>query len=296
MKYEYSVLVIMTSIFFALLELFTYSGFIQKHLFLPLNIFLYVAFIIIIFLVIRSKRQPDKIFSELFFVLALIVLLTMLGLGSIEILKYPNFVFSKTHIDIKNFPNLIALLASISFILLTTNKIGTIFSKNKNIAGTLTLLLAVFVYRNTSVVAGTIRRLAPMAVAKPSAAYEDKMYYLWSDPYRFLDAVKYLTDEHATIYLPPRSSPQAITGNPGIVRYFLYPRKLVSYEPGDEDGYLVASPGNELGNGDYKLWPEELIKADYFYLIDTKKESIKVIVGDFEPDVIKNNNWALLKI
>jgi hypothetical protein len=294
-KYLYTVFLILLTL--TLLELFTYSGFIKKHLFLAVNIYLYIGFLLIIIFIGKFKKKLSGIRGEIIFIVALLSLLMMIGLASLELIKYPNFVFSKTHIEIKNFPVLVAYLLSVSFIFKSSTKLITTFRSNIYFYSIFTFLVASFIFKNAMIVSASARRLLPPALAKPTATYVDKMYYLWSEPYKYFEAVQGLTDDNSVIYLPHTSSAQGITGNGGLARYFLYPRKLVSYEhEKSKDGYLIVSPGNELGNGVYGLWPNMQVEADYYYVIDIKIESTNKVLGNYNPNNIPDRSWALIKI
>ncbi|KKQ41216.1 MAG: hypothetical protein US60_C0045G0005 [Microgenomates group bacterium GW2011_GWC1_37_8] len=290
-------LTIFISVLISLLELFTYSGFMKKHLFFNINIFLFFGFVLVILLSLKLNEIISLKLGKILFVSAISALTAMIVLTSLELIKYPNFIFSVTHIEIKNFSQLIAYLLSASFIVVVSKKLFKVFKNNVFFSTVFVFLLAVYIFKNCTFVSASINRLLPPALAKPTATYSDKMYYLWSDPYRYLETVKQLTSNNEVVFLPTGTSAQAITGNIGLIRYFLYPRSLSLYDPErSKNGFLVVSPGNELGDGDYTLWPNHWVDSDYYYLINTKDRKVKRIDKDFDPIDLSGHFWALVKI
>ena len=107
----------------------------------------------------------------------------------------------------------------------------------------------------------------------PYLSYEQKMRYQVGDLfYDYTSFIKHNTPETATILIPPQAYPWPQTGNPGYLRYFLYPRKLVSgkeYEAGVDlssgkiDFVLIAKGESQLvGENTSYGWPKFSVSAD----------------------------------
>src|SRR3989344_7245457 len=141
-KYLSLLSVVVGILLLPILELFTYSGFMKKHLFFNINIFLFFGFVLVILLSLKLNEKISVILGEILFITALFTLMIMIALASLELIKYPNFVYSVTHIEIKNFPQLIAYLLSASFTILVSKRLFKVFKNNVFFSTVFVFLLA----------------------------------------------------------------------------------------------------------------------------------------------------------
>ncbi len=114
--------------------------------------------------------------------------------------------------------------------------------------------------------------------------YDKKMGYYWGFFYDYMLFVKENTPENSTIIVPPQESPWFMTGNIGLVRYFLYPRNFIqgTYDkPLDIDSadYVMLAWGEWKENDMSRYgWPKVKVDAEETILLNGDK------------------NWGILKI
>lgn len=217
-------------------------------------------------------------------------------LGIAEYLKYPNFVFSTFHIHY-------GVLASITAVFLAWFVL-LILSERKELKkhilfhGIILILITYYCFTNVESSLPFIDRNFSFALSNPGANYDQKMEKYWGGVYSFIAFVKRETPENSSIVLPDINA-GGFTGNQGMVRYFLYPRKLVSSSNDNipDANFLIATPGNELGEGNYKFWPVVNIKAVWVKYYDANNKIITLERKDYDPQILRNNGYyALLKL
>jgi len=276
-------------------EIFTYHGFIKKHLFIDAGYIVTFGLFLLIIVYKKYIGVFDK--GYYFYAGSFITLAIFLISAVLEEYNYPNYVFTKFHINYKNAPLLVAALFTGGFVNSAVKYLSKIVKKNPSIFLIISFLSAVFIFKQAKYISVSVMRIFPLIIAKPGLSYSEKLYYFWDNPVKYLDYVSILTNENASIYLPTSTSAQEITGNIGLVRYFLYPRKLNLYDPEKSvDGYVIASPGNELGDGNFNNWPDFDIECEFFYLIDLKNQSVNFVKSEFSSGLISGDTWALIKI
>lgn len=279
------------------IELFTFSGFVRKHFVFSLNYYLFFSFLLFLTIPIEKSQKYFRKVGAFLFATSLVVFFMMVALASVELVKYPNYIFSKIHLELKNLPLLVGYLLTLSFISLYLQKLSKTFKNSDIFYLFFSFLLVIFVFNNSVQVAGNIRRFLPPVFAYPMATYSDKMFYLWGDPLRFLEDTAKLIPDNSRVFIPPKDVAHAVTGNLGFDRYFLYPREILSFDPGKSSGgYLISSPGNELGNGVFSRWPDFNVDSNYYWFIDANKNVTKKVFDSYKFRMLKGKDWALIKI
>lgn len=121
----------------------------------------------------------------------------------------------------------------------------------------------------------------------PFLSYDLKMRIkLGPELYEYFQFLQKNLPEEATVYIPPMMEPWGYTGNPAIVRYFLYPRKIIPSKFEDKNipkeathALLVWGEGQEKDCG-ICGWPKVDYKAkDIIYLREDLPWGIIVLKG-----------------
>lgn len=101
---------------------------------------------------------------------------------------------------------------------------------------------------------------------------------------------------------PPQSYHWLSSGNGGLNRYFLYPRKQIQEKdvykiPPEGYDYVMISRGEWYADGVEWGWPKVYIKAEKIWYIDPKNLEVKEYSKDFDPnDPFNRDAWGLIKV
>ncbi len=294
----------------SLIEVVIYPGVIQKHIFIP-ALYFYLAFILIT-VVSRSNSQllykPVLIFS---IVLCISYFLSMV----IEKLTYDNYIFNTIHIHPKQL--VWPLLLTLTQYFLGSYIVGNIKPLSEkltiNIVKVITVYLIVVIFTDNIVnlVANTNIDII-YAITHQNSSYDEKMEYkLGKLFYDYTLFIKANTPENSKILLPPFPAPLAAypwpqTGNGIYMRYFLYPRTLVSgeeYSPGFDlakekiDYVLVAWGETDATSGNYTHgWPKFDVTADEVVYMTKEGKRVDKPGNYVYKNVEGQELWGIIKV
>jgi len=321
--------------FFSILESFTYSGFIRKHIFFGFQFFLF--FMILCGLLIKFGLPIDKktkrewidyykvlgLLNNIFF--PLILAATIIA-SAVEESHYPNYVFSKIHLQPKN----LYWVCFVSFYLIilkvrNLEKIGFLF---RVIIGKKMVPFLILNYFRKAVLLALIfwilifnARFASAEIFKnlliitrhPLATYDEKMRIVWGDFYNYMLFIKRNTPEDATIANPPPIPPWNNEGSGPVFNAFLYPRKFfqsITEDMNEVDlkaDYALIAWGsyrcskNDVGPDDEFChgWPRIHVEAEWIIYKKENSSEIDRKINDiiYDPnDPINKYAWGLIKI
>lgn len=296
---------------FIWVEVFSYKGFLLKHFHIgsgPLMLIgiISIASILVIKIFIRKDIINNQFFVNLLFKLNK----TFLGIGMAmyiflnfyENSNYPNIVFTKFHVNLNNLItaiifNSVVVVGNIAYsnIKLMRNKIN-IAKKDKkygykNLLGSFLLTTSVifFSWYSLKNIANTL--IIVLSNIKNTtftikATYDEKMSAVWGNEYYFWKYIVDHTPPDATIYVPPQEFPWGTIGNAGLVRYFLYPRRVVNMNWNQvtvpKNSYIVVAWGDWAIGAEKYGWPKVNIpaKGTWYFTSDNKAEYVE---GDYLP-------------
>lgn len=289
-----------------LVESFTYIGFIKKHFFIDSSyIFIFSIVIAITYLFVKRSGE-EKLLQRFFKVNKIIFSTTILSsfiLFIIEYANFPNYIFSKIHVNIDNISRIIFLSSALWLIDWLRTKSKTM-SKKSYLITSLSFLLIFFSL--FSLLDKTFKEALEKnvyVIKNINDNYDQKMLKQWGIFYSYMMFVKNNTEEDSTMLIPPQTWTWYKTGNVGLVRYFLYPRKLGN---GDYDklpdlknyDYIFLAWG-ELPNGnkdDYG-WPKVKIDSEKIIYWDEKSNSVKAVNSKYDPADKENYKaWGIIKV
>ena len=300
------------TLLFCLIEAFTYSGFVSKHLFLPLDFFLFLTFWLGLFLKlsnIKSNSLLPKILLILIAPMFLLFLFLAIFFPLIEALHFSNYVYSNYHLH----PSglfwpwfLVAFLFFINSFSLPVFAAKHIYPKDI-IKKSFVLGLFVFLIADNLFSLSRDRMRGFLYILRhPLASYDDKMKVSTGELfYNYVLFIKGNTLESSKILIPPQGYPWPQTGNKAYLQYFLYPRHLLNgqeKEAGvdlkkEKIDYVLLAWGesSELQYGFTNGWPKFDVKAkQIIYMIDEQNK--KIVPGDYHYDPEQKNLWGLIEL
>jgi hypothetical protein len=293
------------------IEVFTYQGFVAKKIILSNQQLLYLSLIVNTILISNPMniiQDYYKYIIRIIMGLLIVFVLLFFCLGYLEEVNYPNYVFTKFHVDFQNISPLISYNFYLVLIILIKKEMDFKKLKIKNllsrfIAFTTFFLLSLYLINNLHSVLSLANRNISFILANPTATYDEKMTKKMGFFYEYMQFIKENTPGDAVIHLPPKIDPWQMTGNAGLVRYFLYPRKLVStgdpYILSENDyDYIMISKGffNQAGDWGHG-WPKISVEAEKILYLDPEIKNIKEVFKDYDPDDSENEGaWGLIKI
>jgi len=328
------------TLLFLALETVTYSGFIARYVFVEIKIIMVINILMLIVYVFKNgaNRNVDKFESTLmslvvkgaYLALPLLAILYYIMIA-IESANYPNYVFSTTHINPDTFFNILVFVAiiALSGILSHSHMENLeVYSKGLDIKGLKTekmnsqlnfnlfgakaqriiamLLVVTFSYFVLQNVILTTKRIVKSNIyifVNSTDTYDDKMYKSWHFFYKYMKFIKDNTPEDSSVAIPPPERPWLSEGNSVLVRYFLFPRRIVTVE--DESGVKIDPDYYIISKGIWKAyneseygWPKEKINAsEIIYLDPNSFEIEKVEDVVYEPELFENKmGWGIIKV
>lgn len=262
-----------------------------------------VMFLALYSIIVKVKKNlVDKLIIFSTFLMSAAVIVLNIIFNYLESINYPNYVYSKFHLylpylsQFSTFQTLLVFLAVILFFnrMKIVNSIFTLSRKNELIK---LLVNTEFVVALITLI--IISSFVPVFVNM--SVYEVKMFIrsnFSNLDYRFrtvdlwdvgmkMDFVAKNIPENSSVLLPPQTWDFPEIGNQVLVRYYLFPRVLIS--PKRVDLYLKDHGGNcEL----YSLLGEKgNHKLEYFPETDFKNVNIIIRNKDGKIFDFKNINY-----
>ncbi len=293
-----------------------YSGFIQKHFYTSSTV-IYITFLIISLYLILRYKNINKLFGielyKLYLMLSVFFGFLYFLLMFLEKVTYNNFVFSHFHLH----PDQLVWTFFISmFSFYITKKISTNKSGGSMLLGKLFRLesliipILIIIFMNNILDIASISKNDLLYLIKnPSATYDQKMEFkVGKTFYDYVLFVKNNTSPRSKILIPPWPAyPWPQSGNAVYLRYFLYPRQLVSgteYSANVDlakekfDYVLIAWGETPTTSGNYTHgWPKFDVKADKIIFWDIFSGTILSKKENYTYEQVKGKVlWGLIKV
>lgn len=301
-----------------LIEAISYKGFILKFTGFSPIILLIFTIIVYLFIVVdflkSNKTELDfnmRMTLSINNILSPVVAIVYLSLLQMEYKNYPNYVFSKFHINIEGIKTIVffSLFLAVFYFLTSYLKNKLIRTKKqlskKMIGSALLFLTIALLVSSRMFILLTIFGKDLITIAKnPLATFEERKIEKYGGAYRIYKFLNDHTEFESTLAVPPQEK-WGIVGNIGFSRYFVFPRTLVHPEDLTKenlkniDYYVIAKSYQYSDNGDYRVWPETKIEGSQeIYLYDEISEELTVLDRkNYDPlDPIFKEKWGLIKI
>ncbi len=269
---------------FALLETFTYPGILKVSVFTPIFFTLVSGFMHLKLIGSKEKVKSSFIAGLLTLgnkILIPTLIVLFIYFSALESINYPNYVFTYFHIFFSRLLILAGL--SILFIVLEGERFfGVKIARFKeNVLKLIVLVPLLFVaFNNLDEFIPKLVNEVGLTTRLAGASYNEKMRVRWKRFYDYVLFIKDSTSEDAVIYHPPQVKPWEFEGSQVLLRYFLYPRILISGAI-DLEGYEgpaithIVIAGKEAvkylddGSGilEEVIWPDERIDAKEILLM-----------------------------
>ncbi len=159
--------------------------------------------------------------------------------------------------------------------------------------GVIVILVLSYALQNGFYAYRQIFRNVRFIALNPQFSYDDKMRIYWWGVYDFLLFVKASTPKDATIVIPPQDRPWLTSGNAAIVRYFLYPRKVINGSltslPDSQYDYIFINAGEWPDAPIEKYnWPKIAIESSRIIYFDPQTKNTNIVSKNFSPSDISN--------
>lgn len=288
-----SILLIIIVLSIAALETVSYPGFLLK------NGHLSAYYVYAIFLLLIPFLRLPKLLSRSFYNLCIILTTSsLIILEALEASHYPNYVFTLTHINIIGL-EIFVFLTTALFVSLHLPKLKYI--NNFLVAISIGILLSVS-GRSAGRTIGFICGKLATILSAPTATYATKMEAAYPGFYTAMQSVKTIVPENGSLVIPPQGNPWEVEGNPAMVRYFLFPRKIIpSYidkqlpDITSEETYILIAKGSWVKRGDVDYgWPKVPVKAYKLWQFRELDDPL-AIDRDYNPQTDKWE-WGLIKL
>lgn len=305
---------------FLLLDSIVYPSFTHK-IFLIDSMWLMPLTLLSTCIAIITAKYINKSANSIFFnflnvnKLAMPIIVVVYFLSSLlEQQNYPNFVFSHYHLHISFFMNILILnvyiiiieiLLDYNFLMLKYIKIPDLTPKNISKIIILLLIVAIISYpvlRTFINISKMMIYHASLVIRNPNLNFDQRSKKVISN-YSYYKFLVEHTPESALIGVPPQRNPWLTIGNIGMVRYFLYPRKITQEPdktkvPSGVD-YLVISSGDWASMDGKYGWPEATVSAKKAWLYDLPTGNV-TSYENFTFDIQSNPElrtaWGLLEL
>jgi len=286
-------------------ETIKFPGFIGKHFFIDTKV--YFALVILLLLISSARSKLLKLILKINLWVLILTLTVYLIFAFIEASNYPNYVFSTYHINMSGLFYVLLFGFSL-FVIGKTGVKKSEFIKSKSLWNFIFIFFVAFaLVVNLGISTQKALEENFYVFFHFNDTYDQKMYFRWENFYTYMVFLENNTPKDATIVIPPQISPWWVrTGNLLLVRYFLYPRKMIQYGTElipDVDSlpkgtFIMVAWGEflceQLG---CHVWPIQPIKAREAVYKENNSASIKMIREDFLYDPKdKNIPFGLLKI
>lgn len=304
-----------------LIESFKYKGFIFKHIYIHSDLLIVFTFISGVFFVLYPpkksisfwKKRMLQLFRYIYLVLLPLALSSYFYFTFVEEMNYPNYVFTRYHIQPNLLLRVLMLLVFLALMKPLKNYFLTIQGKKETYSNQdlykviLVFLTIMYFILNLSLfwkfVTPNVVDIARYFGASREDKLAVKMGQKYSYFYSYISLVKELTPANASILLPPQENPWQFEGNQRLVRYFLYPRTLYSAHESnilDNIDYIMLAWGSDRFppvDPDNYGWPQQDIKSSEIYLFDLETKRIEYIKDNYSSDkYLRLGVYGLIKL
>ncbi len=302
---------------------YAYPEILNNHLGFSPFIFLNIAELVILFcLLFKHKTKEDllKALKRPVLILHSILILLLLSTWTVftilESLNFDNYIFSTFHINLSGLNLLVnySMILEFALILLFNNKwFLKINFQKKNSVKLRDIRLVLFIFllvslgnfvivNSKSTLIDGLKRI--IFISQHSAwTYEEKMEYNWGDFYRYMQMLVIHTPENAIILIPPAESHWLSTGNSVLVRYFLFPRKVISCTtiyclPPSGATHVILSKGLWQDPTIPYGWPKVTLDANNIKYFNLQSKEITNITGEnYDPNLSLNQeSWGVITL
>ena len=269
------------------LESLTYSGFFEKHTHIS-------VWYLLVIVSLLSKIVPwEKVNKQIKDWHLYVIFGGWLIFIFMEAIFYPNFVFSRFHINLESTSLFIGLL-------LWPRAIGYLSKQSFFIVIScfLSILYIVPALQKTLISGLTKNK---NEISHLNKTYDEKMAEEYGPSYYYYKFVTENTPSNAKIIIPPQATPWIRTGNALLSRYFLGTRVLINGEYDQivnlkDIDYVMISSETVNSGSPYKLWPEFKIKSKEVIVFNPVTKTISIL-STFDPKYFSDNKlWGLIKI
>ncbi|HJX58995.1 MAG TPA: hypothetical protein VJ481_00360 [Patescibacteria group bacterium] len=281
-----------------------------------------VFFLLVLFKVLNFNERYTNSYLAFSFgkLLSLLSVIGYLFFSIMELLIYPNYVFSTFHLH----PNALIWPLGLSTALLIVGyreqrliaplgrskkieEIHDYFKELHYISFVIFIALIIMFFVNTSTNLKNFLSDFKFMIRNPSISMEERLRKKVTPIfYDYVVFVNKYVPEDAKILIPPQGFPWPQSGNYGYIRYFIYPREGTSgkeYEPGIDYkskgiSYVLLSWG-ETESTEYGYthgWPKFDVPAEWVVFYD---ESGRIFTkdGDYHyKDFVNKKVWGVIKI
>jgi hypothetical protein len=297
-----------TSLLLGLVEAINYPGYLfNKFGFNMEMTFIFIAFLSVIVLLFKYIKKDfylqktDRIIT----IFSAFIMLMYLALKIVNRLTYDGFVFNKLHVlpDGLLWPALISLL-SIAVVLIPQIKFNKLF----NIRSVILIFTFLLILFNLRQIYKSEWQTFHYIIANPKATYGDKMRReLCPIFYDYTLFINKYTSEYSSLLMPPQTFPWPFVGNGGMLRYFVYPRKITNGEEYEAPSievlknidYVLLNWGEtEQTQGVYTHeWPKFDVKAEKIIFMNEDGSYAGEVKGDYYYNNYKGRRvWGLIVV
>lgn len=303
------------------MELVTYRGFTFRYLYLDSRVVMLIA--LVSFGLIFAQRLSHKValppITTLTLELNKLIIVPLLLIQylfiSLDMYYYPNYVYSKFHLNTSNVQLIVSFNILILFLQLAqhSQKVAQFIWSRVAHKGTVNIIfigaVAFFFFPNSQQILEWMYEAGIRIVRTASLSWEDRFIYLnggeastgWV--LHYTQFVNHHVPKDATIFIPPQKEAWQMEGNLYYIRWYLYPRQLVTSQDLDapipeEANYVLIDDGAWPGMTEYG-WPRIFIPAEKIVkmvFIDRESKQESMITGkDYDPELY-SHKWGVIQL
>lgn len=262
----------------ALSEAVFYEGVVKNFVGVDIKFILVVMALLL--LMARPLKSPDHIFilrlNRLLVFPSTVALYVFLLL--VESRHYLGYIFGYLHIH----PQTLIFCLIFSGMLLWVEMDTSWTMRWKRSAGFVIIGLALV--SNLFNSSWLLSRKLAFAFSPSMESYDQRMHAVWGDFYTYSQFVNQVTESDALIIHPPQENPWQMVGNQLVLRYFVYPRRLVQSTRESISSlartadYVIISNGtpNIYPTEHLEGWPQENFAYERIWLQDPDEVLVKV--------------------
>lgn len=313
--------------FLLLIEAVSYIGFLHQFIGFNSLFFLYSNLLLLGFLSIWLISHPKEELSfythfflklQSFFLLPLVVIYYIFYLT--EQANYDNFVYTTFHVQPQNarYIVILAFWLTLFYLFVSSRRIlvqKKVFKSRTqvfnwfNLTIVLYVLLMAFFVNNSINTVGLSIENVIFIFRNPTLSYDRKMFESWKYFYPQMQFVNQHSPETAVIAIPPAQNHWLTDGNSVVVRYFVYPRKVVNLiesEVGTETLYLMPDTSYThvlLTKGSWQDptvefgWPKIPFPVSKIYYQMPDGTASVSAVNTFDPSLeVNKNSYGLIEL